>query len=251
MSASGVQELCERGQQLLMEMRYLEAERMLVRAEAQALATNDWDAVARLYLPLQEARRQRRQRCGEGVVCLDLLAEGPHDHVEGRHVIEHYPHGQLLVAGWGSIAPALGVRALAAEHGLYVETFLGAIYPTEAARVVIIVATEDIPLPPPEPQPLGRLLARLPAHSMVLSEAEVPHGPRKGTYETYGQIMAMWERLHAPFLAQADAQPDPLRRIDGYRQTIRVDYACELAHQRLAAVAQELDREKTLLNAEC
>src|SRR4051794_4103015 len=115
MSSTSVAELCEQGQAQLMRMEYLAAEATLARAERAAYAATDWDQLSRLYMPLQEARRQRRQRCGEGVVCLDLLAEGPEDKVEGRHVLEHYPHGQLLVAGWGSIEPAKDVRAIAAE----------------------------------------------------------------------------------------------------------------------------------------
>jgi hypothetical protein len=55
--------------------------------------------------------------------------------------------------------------------------------------------------------------------------------------------MAMWERLHAPFLAVADAQPDPVRKMDGYRKTLRVDYASELAHQKLSGVAKDLARK--------
>jgi hypothetical protein len=52
--------------------------------------------------------------------------------------------------------------------------------------------------------------------------------------------MAMWERLHAPFLAAADAESDPLRKMAAYRETIRVDAACELAHQKLSDVAKRL-----------
>ena len=54
--------------------------------------------------------------------------------------------------------------------------------------------------------------------------------------------MTLWERLHRPFLAEADAEPDPIAQIEKYRRTIEVDYACELAHQRLAAVARQLAR---------
>jgi hypothetical protein len=67
-------------------------------------------------------------------------------------------------------------------------------------------------------------------------------GHRKGTPETFGEVMAIWERLHAPFLAQADAEPDPVRQIEGYRLTTRVDYAAELAHQRLSRAAQDVAR---------
>jgi hypothetical protein len=37
-------------------------------------------------------------------------------------------------------------------------------------------------------------------------------------------------------------QVDPLLRIEHYRHTICVDYACELAHQKLADVAKDLAR---------
>src|SRR5437870_10059244 len=119
----GLQAQCEVGQQLLERTQYLEAEEVLADAEEAAWAARDFDTLSRLYMPLQEARRQRRQRCGEGIVCLDLLSIGPQDHVSGQHVVENYPHGQLLVAGWGTIEPALEVRRLQREHGLFVETF--------------------------------------------------------------------------------------------------------------------------------
>lgn len=236
------QELCELGQQQLMRTEYLDAEATLVRAEAEALAVRDWDLLSRLYMPLQEARRQRRQRCGEGIVRLDLISEGPHDRMRGEHVVKNYPHGQLLAAGWGSIEPALEVRRLAWAHKLYVETFLAAVYPVGSGRAVVIVPTQDVRLPEPRPMLIDQLLAQLPAHCIVLNEAELPSGPRKGTYETFGQTMALWERLHAPFLAAADIAVDPVQKIEAYRKTIRVDYACELAHQKLADVARQLMR---------
>src|SRR3954447_14994569 len=124
-----LQDLCELGSEQLIQTQYLAAEATLAGAEEQAWANRDWDTLSRLYMPLQEARRQRRQRCGEGIVALDLVSEGPDDLVDGRHVVENFPHGQFLVAGWGSIQAALKVRQLQAEHELYVETFLAASYP--------------------------------------------------------------------------------------------------------------------------
>ena len=88
MTPAALQDLCESGQALLMEARYLEAERALSAAEHEAWASRDWETLARLYMPLQEARRQRRQRCGEGLVVLDLLAAGPDDNVDGRRIVD-------------------------------------------------------------------------------------------------------------------------------------------------------------------
>ena len=76
-NASDLQSLCERGQQLLMQTKYLDAEHALVEADQLATRLEDFDTLARLYMPLQEARRQRRQLAGEGVVRLDLIAKSP------------------------------------------------------------------------------------------------------------------------------------------------------------------------------
>jgi hypothetical protein len=242
MSEPTVEALCELGQEQLMETRYLEAEVTLVRAEEMARASNDWDRLSRLYMPLQEARRQRRQRCGEGIVCLDLLAEGSGDVIDRRHVLENYPHGQLLVAGWGTLEPARAVRAMAAERAIYLETFLAAVYPVNGSRMIVVAPFENSSLPPVGAQSIEELTKNLPEGCLVLPESELPHEPMKGTPQTYGRVMALWERLHAPFLAAADAERDLLRKVELYRRTIAVDYACELAHQKLSAVARELAR---------
>jgi len=249
MSDAALQKLCEAGQEQLMAMEYLQAEATLAEAERRAWADRDWDTLARLYMPLQEARRQRRQRCGEGMVCLDLIAQGPGDAVDAKRVVQNYPHGQLLVAGWGSIAPALGVRELQTEHSLYLETFLAAVYPVsaggqETGRAVVIVPLADVKLPDPQPRPIDDLVGAVPPHGIVLAESELPTGSRRGDTKTYAEVMAIWERLHLPFLAAADMQADPVLRMEGYRKAIRVDYACELAHQKLADVAREMMRGK-------
>ena len=242
--STDLQALCELGQQQLMRTEYLESEATLAAAEVEAWRRRDWDTLARLYMPLQEARRQRRQRCGEGVVALDLIAQGPEDDIDGRRIVENYPHGQLLVAGWGTFAPAAEVRRLQREHKLYLETFLGAVYPIGAGRVLVIAPLEDVAVPDLQPRSIDDLVRRLPAHCLVLNPEELPRGQRRGDTQTFAGVMAMWERLHAPFLAAADATVDPVQRIDGYRTTQRVDYGCELAHQKASDVARQLAREQ-------
>ena len=56
--------------------------------------------------------------------------------------------------------------------------------------------------------------------------------------------MGLWERLHLPILNAAAKVSNPRRRIEAFRQTIGVDYACEKAHQWLAQTALELARER-------
>jgi hypothetical protein len=242
--AIDLQQLCDLGQQQLMRTEYLDAEATLAAAEAEAWSRRDFDTLSRLYMPLQEARRQRRQLCGEGVVALDLLAQGPEDDIDGKRIVENYPHGQLLVAGWGTFAPAAEVRRLQREHKLYLETFLGAVYAIGAGRVLVIAPLEDVALPDLQPRSVDDLVRRLPAHCLVLGIDELPKGQKKGDTQTFAGVMALWERLHAPFLAAADHTTDPVQRIEGYRITQRVDYGCELAHQKASDLARELARAR-------
>lgn len=240
-----LQDLCDRGQRELMAMRYLEAERTLEQAEVLAIAGDDLDTLSRLYMPLQEARRQKRQRCGEGIVRLDLLAAGPDAAPDPLELADRYPQGQLLVAGLASIEPAVRLRALQRERGLYAETFLAAVYPFAGARVVVIVPSADVALPPLEKaSSIDRLVRHAPPHAIVLAEADLPVGERRGDTATFAETMATWEKLHAPFLAMADATSDLLLKIEAYRRTIAVDYACELAHQQLSFAARELHRRR-------
>lgn len=244
MSESSLQELCEQGQQLLLATDYLAAEKVLAHAELLAWNARDWDTLSRVYMPLQEARRQRRQRCGEGVVKLDLLCTSSGREPDVQQIASTYSQGQLLVAGFASIEPAVSVRRLASERGLYLETFLGAVYPVGDSFVVAIVPTADVALPPADGRSIDRLLLTLPPFSIVLSENEITRGERRGDDSTYAQTMSLWERLHAPFLAAAEQAAEPVRKMAAFRRVIEVDYACELAHQHLSQTARKLLQQR-------
>ena len=80
------------------------------------------------------------------------------------------------------------------------------------------------------------------AISVVLGAHEVTAGERRGTDATYAQTMAIWESLHRPFLTHAQAAGTPELQMNGYRRTIEVDPACELAHQYLSIAAGRMTR---------
>ncbi len=235
-----VQQICETGSEQLMRMDYLSAIATLEEAEKAALANRDWDLLSRLYMPLQEARRQVRQKCGEGTVQLDFVATSRGDQPDPNLIARLIPTGQVLVAGWASVQPAVALRRLVQNKKLYLETFLAAVYPIGAGHVIAIVPTADVKLPDATPRSIDRLIGLLPAHSIILTDRELPAGARVGSPETYAYTMNLWERLHAPFLAAADMQIDPVQKIHAYRATIAVDNACEFAHQRLAKTAHQL-----------
>ena len=217
-----------------MRMEYLAAEHTLAEAENEAWENRDFDSLARLYMPLQEARRQRRQRCAEGRIQIDIPSPGPRDRTSGQQAAESLGQGHLLIAGWGNIQPAIDARKFAADLGLYVDVFLAAVYPAAVGRIIAIVPNSDVTLPPAQPMPVDLLIRRLPAHSIVMPDSEL------AKLSSPAAILAMWEQLHAPFLAQANTTTDPIRKIEAYRRTIAVDYACELAHQQLSDTARKL-----------
>lgn len=238
-----LQAICQQAQEQLVAMQYLAAENLLVRAESLAFKNNDFDTLSRLYMPLQECRRQKRLLCGEGIVKFDLIARDANDALDPEKIATQFPQGQLLVAGWASIAPAVELRKIAAEKKLYVETFLAAVYEINGGgRAVAIVPSADVALPPADAWAIDRLIQRLPVHSILLPIRELPTGQQHGTTTTFAHTSALWEKLHLPFLAQADAALDPHQRIALYRKTIAVDYACELAHQKLSDCASKISR---------
>jgi hypothetical protein len=55
--------------------------------------------------------------------------------------------------------------------------------------------------------------------------------------------MSLWEQLHTPFLQAAEQVIDPIEKMQAYRHTLKVDPACELAHQHLADIARRLARQ--------
>jgi hypothetical protein len=237
MSTQDLQSLCELGQQQLMRTEYLAAEATLAGAEAEAWERKDFDTLSRLYMPLQEARRQRRQKCSEGVVCLDILQRSPEDALDPKQIVAQFPNGHLLVAGWGTLAPAMEVRRLQGERRLYAETILACVYPAAGS---FSIAIQPFPDPGPKAAPAGQHLIPVQDHSIILHESGLPRGAGPATAESCGQVMALWEMLSDPFMRAADAEMDPLKKIELYRKAILADYACELAHQKLADAAKEL-----------
>jgi hypothetical protein len=235
MGSLSLQDLCARGQAALAHTDYFNAERALVQAEAMALASHDFETLARLYLPLQEARRQRRQRAGEGVVRLDLF-DPP---FSPEQLVERYPHGQLLVATQTSIDLALRTRTLAYDRGLFLDILLGATYSIHDSLVVLVIPDARVALPASAPS-LDQLLRQAPPHTIVLNRDDLPAGEQRGSDQTYALTMSLFERLHQPALAQALSCTDPLQRIMQLREVIEIDYACEIAHQAISSAARQL-----------
>jgi hypothetical protein len=242
MDEPSLQQLCEQGGHELIRTDYLAAIDTLGQAERMAWEARDFDTLSRVHMPLQEAYRQARLRCLEGAVALNLLA-GPTTPMDAAAVLDRYPRGQLLIGGWGTVAPAAAARRLAAQRRTYVEVFLAAVFPlTDAPPVAVVLPEETVRLPDAEPRRLAQLATLLPAEAVILSSADLPPAAERATPLLEQFVLELWERLHAPLLAAAEAQPDLLQRIAGYRTTLAADPGCELAHQNLSIAARQLAR---------
>ena len=142
------------------------------------------------------------------------------------------------MAGWGRSSRPIGVRDLAARHGRYVETFLAATIPWAGQ------GDRDRPdrgrcAPTAERDwSIDALVPNLPAHSIVLAESELPRAFARGRRRLMREVMAMWERFAAPFLAAAEQSKDPIAKAVGFRQTIRRGLRLRTGHQHLSDLAK-------------
>lgn len=150
--------LMEQASHALVARKYFEVEELCVEALRRAQAASDFDRVARVALPLQEARRQKRD------LAFDAAVEDKAVFVVDGEV----PTGKALVPGCYLVAPPrVGVDGRVLREA------------ADAKRVPIIVVVREPrsrdgmwpivtvgpvtvrtkvapPLPPPPPKPSGR-----------------------------------------------------------------------------------------------
>jgi hypothetical protein len=117
MSTDRIDEIMERASHRLTATEYAACEQLCLEALDLARQQEDFDRYARILLPLQEARRQRRQIAADAGV---TVLAGPRR--EPRELIETYTVGCLLL-----VRPPYAaedeheLRRLAVERSLYVE----------------------------------------------------------------------------------------------------------------------------------
>lgn len=236
-----LQGLCELGSEALIATDYVAAERVLEQAEGLALRENDFDTLARLYFPLQEARRQRRQRAGEGRISLSLPAMGVGEGLQARELADRLPHGLFLVAGLGSTEPGEALRQLHKDRGNYAEVMLGVALEMGTGGVATFAVARPVRNVSARGGSPEELLRALPPHSVFVSASQAG-GAVAAFPETYAGAMGLFEALHRPYLAMADAMPVGLARLQAYRQVQGIDPASELAHQNAAFLCRQLAR---------
>ena len=247
MTREELQQLCDRGQQHLLACDYVHAIQLLAWAESVAFKARDFDTLARLYMPLQEARRLFRQRCGEGMFDLHAFSEPDVDRVEeipeGLDDPIKSLFGQFAFGFFDGPRGSLDYRTLFRASHVYAETFICKRYHGPDCYYVAFLPDEKARFRPNvSASSLKEIESALSIGAFVLKSSDIPRPKAKGDNDTFAFVMSIWERLHAPYLKRARSETDPLRRIELYRETLRVDPACEGAHQELAKLAQQLAR---------
>lgn len=116
-AAGQIDQWMEEASQALVERNYGRCEDLCVRALAAAREAEDFDRLARILLPLQESRRQRRQIAEEaGVVVLNGPQRAP------AAILDDHPAGCLLLTDPPyAEADADALRALARRRHQAVE----------------------------------------------------------------------------------------------------------------------------------
>jgi hypothetical protein len=227
MSSEAVEQLMERASEELAAMHYLPAEAICQTALSSARQAGDWDLYARILLPLQECRRQRRMIAAEGVARIgsNLLSGDLLDAWGGRQA------GCLLVTLPHTPAEALRLHEHARQKQWHVEVLY-------APQLVDAGSPRTI------------TLHSFAGPSVTATTAAPPETWRERwldprTPRVAGKLPGDWfidagEALGDAALKQVQAPPGSAERVDQLEQRLATAPDHELLHQHLLAAARAL-----------
>jgi hypothetical protein len=227
MSATAIDREMERASRALEATRYFEAERIARRALEAAYSRRDYERMARVLLPLQEARRQKRQ----------LAADvGPARVLGALPGSRKAPHAGLYLLQPPLIAAdarALRERADAAKVPVYVLVRepltrdglwpIVASSPGVAGGPPVTIRTKVSP-----PAPVPRV-ERSPTRDAIKPGSELP----AAWFEAAG------EALGDAAIAKIDATHHPAWRVDDLMALLDAHPDHEKLHQRLGEACRE------------
>jgi hypothetical protein len=223
-----IDEMMEEASVALVRMDYLTCEALCLDALAEARRAGDWGYYARILLPLQEARRQRRIIAAEGVVALGVNAAD----AAARAAIESLKAGSVVLTRPSSAADARTLSACAREARRHVEVLLADNDSTAETWTIRSFAGPAVacPIAAPPRAWVGHFLAP---------------GAVKPTAD--GKSPADWfidatECLGDAALAEIPVALAPDERLSALEACLEVVSDHEIIHQRLADAARSLAR---------
>lgn len=221
-------DIMQRASQALVKMDYLSCEALCLEALALARTRADWPTYARILLPLQEARRQRRMIAAEGVIRLgtgDLTAGAPPttwlDQVQAGCIVLTHPHTSDQAAALLRQArqKRLHIEVLFADNASNQPTWR--VQSFDGPPVVC-----DRPAPPQEWRDRW-----LPAGEVPVVTDPLAGGPTSTSPTD-------WFLNAAEALGDAALQQTASSDIDALEPLLAVAPDHEILHQRLAAAAR-------------
>lgn len=235
----------EQASQDLVRRRYFEAEEACLQALRKALAIHDFDRIARIVLPLQEARRQKR----------DIAVESGDVFLVDSEI----PTGKKLVPGCYLVSPPrVGVdgRALreAADkkHTPIVvivrePTTREGAWPVVAVGPVTIRAKVKPPLVASTPKPKARVTKK-PAKAAKSTKADAPNPQSSTEYPSPALPPPEWfiyanEQLGDAAIAEIKDTAQPASRVEILVEYLQAHPDHEKLHQRLEEAARAAARD--------
>jgi len=233
MPTQTIQDIMELASRDLAEMRYLDCESKCLEALELAISTERWNTVARIVLPLQEARRQRRMIAAEAglwVMPVDWQ-DSLDDAMDGREAGCLWVHDQELAQAWQT-----SVR----ERGWMAEVLWGQVSDESVWQVTTLghaLITAEVP------GLANSCWGKWMAQGSSLWSADVVAGeasmPTPGDWYV-GAIEALGDAV----LSGVDSEMGSRDRVDALLSGLELVPDHELLHQGVAEACRMLSRHK-------
>lgn len=219
---SPLQRLWDLGQSHLGLGRYISARTLLEEAERIAWRVRDARALARLYLPLLETRRQIRYLAVEGPIWVSGASANDQEILRNLRA-EKTPAATVLLASRHAPTLARKITGLSINLAAAIET-LHVVAPGRVAAFSDPTIAGSITLPLPSPgrhQPGSKPHALLREHLLLGWEA----------------LALLYQSRHAPASRELT---NPWVEMAWLRNTLRIDPACEPVSMRLMQLAESI-----------
>jgi hypothetical protein len=233
--------LMEQASKALIARKYFDCEKLCLQALRKAHASGDYDRLARIVLPLQEARRQKR----------DLAFDAG----EVRIIDGELPSGKKLVAGcYLVVPPRVGVdgrnlRELADSKKVPAivvvrePTTREGLWPLVAVGPTTVRTKVDPPRPASAKKP-GKSPAKKAAKTAGKSPAPKPEptASAEALAPTPEWFLDAGERLGDAAIASVSAEAPAATRVDKFMDLLAAHPDHEKLHQRLEEAARDAAR---------
>lgn len=219
--------MMEQASQALARMSYLRCEALCEQALALAVEQARWRYAARILLPLQEARRQRRMIAADGVI---RLGTSQVDRADAASWLDQWltthEAGCLAVdASTGLDVEA--VRAEARRRELYVEVFTIESRDSKRWEISLASGTQHVS-------------CQVPAPESSMLDQDAYDGLARAQASSWFQTAL--ESLGDAALKQIEAEPSLAQRLVELQSRLTVVGDHELLHQQLNASMTEMQR---------